>query len=101
MGLGSEINRSAAYQTEWIHCPVCSNKIQDWRIKKIEQRKIRKECAEHSCYRPAERRRKPKIIAVCRRLRSVRSGIYAAVMQRQRPTARAVGGALAVAKYAL
>ena len=42
-----------------------------------------------------------KIIAVCCRLRSVRSGIYAAVMQRQRPTARAVGGALAVAKYAL
>ena len=29
MGLGSKINMSAAYQTEWIHCPVCSNKTPD------------------------------------------------------------------------
>ncbi|MGR5691777.1 cysteine-rich KTR domain-containing protein [Enterocloster clostridioformis] len=32
--MGSEINRSAAYQTEWIHCPVCSNKTPD-KINKI------------------------------------------------------------------
>lgn len=66
-----------------------------------EQRKIRKECAECSRYRPIDRRRKSEIKAMCRSLRAVCCGIYASAMQRERPAADTVSRLLGYVEYAL